>query len=794
MERRGSIVRLLSVLLVVPLLALLAVGVIDALNSIRALRAASGVVAVAQADRGLLQALIALRALGGPLQTALQVEPDPRAKIAAARAQIDSQVRPAQARLLALALPEATKIGPELDAMVARVDQSFALLEAEAAKPIAARRLEAVEPNLEASHAAGAAFERASTAIGNRLRMGGSELADLVELRIEAWAMRSAYGQQCSLLRPLVARGARMDAKATQELGRLRGATAAAADRLTALAASPDARPAIASQAIAAVASVAEANRGIDEVVARLDDGGKPVQSAIEWTRNCNTPFQPSIEVVTMVLGEEVATALASQTAAVRGLSIAGTMVAGAMVLAAATGWLVRRRLAMPLRLLGVAIERLRGGDFETRVALPSHRDELHALAAAIEALRVQTNEARTLADRREQARERSAAEKLEALEAMAAAIERETRTSLEKVGQRAGSMAEVAEQMNASAVRTGASARIATAAAAAALENVQAVAGAADLLAGAIQEIGHRVDQSTAAVAQAVRAGQETRVTIDTLNGRVAQIGLVTEMISGIAARTNMLALNATIEAARAGVAGKGFAVVASEVKQLASQTARSTAEIARHIGAVRAATEASAAAVTRIDRTIGEISEIAGSISAAVEQQGITTAEIARNAGETAAAANQIKDRISDVSDEAERTGRQAAEVLGHTAELRASIGGLRQSIIRVVRTATPDVDRRKLPRFPIDRRCRLTITGGRRCDAHVIEMSEGGASLRGASEVAANATGTLELDGVGFPLPFRILRNDGEVLHLAFTLDTAAAAAFSPIPARLGQTLAA
>jgi hypothetical protein len=254
------------------------------------------------------------------------------------------------------------------------------------------------------------------------------------------------------------------------------------------------------------------------------------------------------------------------------------------------------------------------------------------------------------------------------------------------------------------------------------------------------------------------------------------------------------MLALNATIEAARAGVAGKGFAVVASEVKQLASQTARSTAEIARHIGAVRAATEASAAAVTRIDRTIGEISEIAGSISAAVEQQGITTAEIARNAGETAAAANQIKDRISDVSDEAERTGRQAAEVLGHTAELRASIGGLRQSIIRVVRTATPDVDRRKLPRFPIDRRCRLTITGGRRCDAHVIEMSEGGASLRGASEVAANATGTLELDGVGFPLPFRILRNDGEVLHLAFTLDTAAAAAFSPIPARLGQTLAA
>ena len=133
------------------------------------------------------------------------------------------------------------------------------------------------------------------------------------------------------------------------------------------------------------------------------------------------------------------------------------------------------------------------------------------------------------------------------------------------------------------------------------------------------------------------------TRTTIEALNQEVEQIHAVADMIGEIAARTNLLALNATIEAARAGEAGKGFAVVANEVKQLATQTAHSTAEIARHIGQVRSATGAAVAAVAGIEQTITEISAIAGSIAAAVEQQGAATAEIARNVSDTAQAARR-------------------------------------------------------------------------------------------------------------------------------------------------------
>jgi methyl-accepting chemotaxis protein len=230
-------------------------------------------------------------------------------------------------------------------------------------------------------------------------------------------------------------------------------------------------------------------------------------------------------------------------------------------------------------------------------------------------------------------------------------------------------------------------------------LSNAQTVAGAA------IREIGSQVSQSTVVVGRAVAAGGETRATMEKLNEQVGRNVAVAHMIGEIAAKTNLLALNATIEAARAGEAGKGFAVVAGEVKQLATQTTQSTYEITRHIGEVREATGASVAAMGRIQQTIDEINVIATSIAAAVEEQGVATAEIARNVTETAEAAREMTRRINEVSMEAQSTGRDTARVRDNTIALNSEVSELQHAVIRVVRTATTDVDRRQVGGYAAD-----------------------------------------------------------------------------------------
>ncbi|CCQ73886.1 globin-coupled sensor protein [Magnetospira sp. QH-2] len=235
------------------------------------------------------------------------------------------------------------------------------------------------------------------------------------------------------------------------------------------------------------------------------------------------------------------------------------------------------------------------------------------------------------------------------------------------------------AQAMESTAVRTSERATAVAAAAEEAATNVQTVAAAAEQLSGSIGEISQQVAQSTHIASNAVMEAERTNEQVSGLASAAQKIGEVVDLINDIASQTNLLALNATIEAARAGEAGKGFAVVASEVKNLASQTAKATDEIARQISEIQAATREAVGAIQGIGSTISEINDISASIAASVEQQGAATQEIARNVEQASAGTNEVTSHIVEVTAAADETGHSAGEVLAASRELSSQAESL-------------------------------------------------------------------------------------------------------------------
>jgi len=464
-----------------------------------------------------------------------------------------------------------------------------------------------------------------------------------------------------------------------------------------------------------------------------------------------------------------------------------GGFVAATVALVVVTCFLLGRSISRPITRLTKLMHDLADGSVGISIPYTSRRDEVGRMANALGVFKEHIAKEQELMASREKEHEAADREKKAALVSMADNIESETTAALEEVAARTTAMTSTADAMKASAARTGDSAENAAMASAHAMANAQTVAAAAEELSASIREIAAQVNQSSEVVSRAVSAGADTRATIEALNEQVVRIGAVADMIGEIAAKTNLLALNATIEAARAGDAGKGFAVVASEVKALATQTARSTEEIARHIGEVRAATGTSVAAVVRIEQTISEINAIAGSIAAAVEEQQAATAEIARNVTETATAAREMTSRTNEVSAEAEQTGKHAVAVRENAAGLNTAVRDLRHSVIRVVRTSSNEVDRRSDRRHPVNVTCHLTIAG-RKSIAHMQDLSKRGASIRCEQAADVGGRGTLDINGVDFSVPFDVRAVEGDIMHVAFDLDAAAAAKFETVIERL------
>ncbi|MCW2247647.1 methyl-accepting chemotaxis protein [Azospirillum fermentarium] len=452
----------------------------------------------------------------------------------------------------------------------------------------------------------------------------------------------------------------------------------------------------------------------------------------------------------------------------------------------------IARGVIRPVVGMTAVMTRLADGDLSIIVPSTGRADEVGDMAQAVQVFHANAIETERLRAEQENQRRQAEQERLTSLRTMAETVEREARTAVEGVATQTGRMAENAQKMARSADAVTHNSQSVAAAAHQALTNAQTVASASEELNASIREIASQVGAANGVTRDAVAASDRAQATIAQLAGAVNRISEVAGLINSIAGQTNLLALNATIEAARAGEAGKGFAVVATEVKNLAAQTAKATEEIGQQITEIQSTTDGAVQAVTDIAGAIRNIEGLSGMIAAAIEEQGAATNEIARNVAQTSDAAREVAARIAGVSDEANATGARAAEVSSLSGAVSDSIDALRTVLIRVVRTATKDVDRRVTPRYALNRSATL-ILGGQPHTVSVEDFSEGGALLLNGPASARDGTrGELRVDGLAPALPLAVRSIEHGRIHVQFDLTPEQAVRFADQFARLVKGL--
>ena len=370
--------------------------------------------------------------------------------------------------------------------------------------------------------------------------------------------------------------------------------------------------------------------------------------------------------------------------------------------------WISGSKVAAPLVRMSDVMRRLASGDLSVEVAGQDRRDEVGAMAQAVQIFKSnglekvrmerETAEARRVA---EEERQRASLQSSEASERQTAVVHslgeglerlshgdlayrlKETfpseyerlRTDFNAAMER---MQEAISNVSSTALGIHSGAAEITSASDDLSRRTEQQAASLEETAAALDEITATVRRTAegamqaakvvqAAKADAQRSGEVVRDAVSAMSAienSARQISQIIGVIDEIAFQTNLLALNAGVEAARAGEAGRGFAVVASEVRALAQRSAEAAKEIKTLISESTRQVESG---VQLVDTT-GQALE--GIVLKVAEITGLVS-EIASSAQEQASGLNQVNTAVNQMD---QVTQQNAAMVEEATAASHA------------------------------------------------------------------------------------------------------------------------
>lgn len=212
--------------------------------------------------------------------------------------------------------------------------------------------------------------------------------------------------------------------------------------------------------------------------------------------------------------------------------------------------------------------------------------------------------------------------------------------------------------------------------------QGIQRVAETSAIVSEASYDMEHQAEQGNISIQDAIKQMNTIRTKVEgsmggfrMLEHRSQEIGQIVELITGIAAQTNLLALNAAIEAARAGEHGRGFAVVADEVRKLAEQSGSSAAQIASLIEVIQVDTVKAVGTMDEITDEVASGVEDVNTAGAAFQRILQAAKQVANQVQEVTASSQEMSANAQIVAESVEQVTQIAQDSANHAQTAAAS-----------------------------------------------------------------------------------------------------------------------
>jgi methyl-accepting chemotaxis protein len=465
--------------------------------------------------------------------------------------------------------------------------------------------------------------------------------------------------------------------------------------------------------------------------------GESPRLTVDQWTAMGMTRLSPLVAVAEAALDAAREHAESQYTSALRRLILQIALLLTAILIFIGTMMVVTRRVTNPLQRLSGAMRKLAGGDFSVVLPGLERKDEIGAVANAVEefkllAVEKARREADEIAQRQQtevELQAKAAAEQRELAESQTRAAEEQARVvrllaegmikmaqgdltyrlaegftesyrqikddfnaMAERLQQTIGSIVIATQEIaNASAELSGSTTDLS--------QRTEEQAASLEQTSASMEEISATVRKNAENAQQANQSANDTRAVADRGGQVVAKavdamarieessrkISDIISVIDEIARQTNLLALNAAVEAARAGEAGRGFAVVASEVRSLAqrsSQAAKDITDLINH------SNNQVKDGVDLVNRAGSALHEIVGSIKHVVQM----VSDIANASIEQATGLEEVNRALTQMDEVTQQNSALVEEnaSTARTLEQQSKIMDERVAAFRIGRVA--------------------------------------------------------------------------------------------------------